>query len=205
MSTVSIQAEKRENFGSRSTRQLRRDGMVPGVIYAGGEEALPLTFVQSDINHFLNAAHGLIDLEVKGEKSPRKCILKDVQFDPRTDLAIHLDFLGVTLGEALELTVPLHLTGNAPGVKNGGILDHLLREITIKCLPLNIPDSLEVDISGLEMGGAIHVGDLSFENIEILDDPEESVVHVSAPRSASEETEGEEGVEAEEGEAEEDE
>ena len=183
MSNAKIVAEKRDTFGTRSVRQMRRDGHVPGVIYAGGEEAVHIKFEVKELSRFLNQAHGLVDLEIEGEKKPHKCILKDVQYNPITDVPMHIDFLGVTLGTKLQMSVSLSMVGSAAGVRVGGTLEQVLRELSIECLPKDIPDSLEVDVSELEIGDSIHVSELSFDNVEILSDPSETVVQVIAPRT----------------------
>lgn len=209
MSNAKIVAEKRDTFGTRSVRRMRREGQVPGVIYAGGEEAIHLSFEVKEVSRFLNHAHGLVDLEISGEKTPHKCILKDVQYNPITDVPMHVDFLGVTLGTKLQMTVSLNLVGSSAGVKLGGTLDQVLRELNIECLPKDIPDSLDVDVTELNIGDGIHVSDLSFEKVEILNDPSDTVVQVIAPRLVDvddeiaeeaeevvdEESEGEEGEE----------
>lgn len=198
MSEVLI-AKTRETNGSPNARRLRREGNVPGVFYMSGKEASSLTFNHKTLNNFLNHAHGLVDLQIEGEKAPRKCIVKDVNYDPVTERIVHIDFLGVKMGEKIEVTVPLSLTGVPAGEKFGGILEHLLRDLEIECFPRHIPDYLEYDVSGLEVGDSVHVSDLKYDNIDILNSPDDTVALVEVAKVVISETtaEEEEEVDAE--------
>ncbi|RMI09638.1 MAG: 50S ribosomal protein L25 [Calditrichaeota bacterium] len=196
MATVAVEAKRRDLKGSRNARRLRREGWVPGVFYLHGEAPIPLQFDFKALSHFVQHGHGLVDLKIEGEKSPRKCVLKEVQYHPVTDDIIHVDFQGVIMGEKIQVTVPLVLTGTSKGVKEGGILEHLIHEIDIECFPKDIPEALEVDISHLGLGDALHVKDLHFENVTILEEPDLTIAVVEAPRVAVEEavTEEEEEI-----------
>lgn len=189
MAAVVIEAQKRDVGGSRNARRYRREGKVPGVYYIGGNEAVHLLFDAKQLTYFLNHAHGLVDLEVSGEKSPFKCVLKDVQYHPLNEEPLHVDFLGVKMGEKLQLSVPLVLRGTPDGVKLGGILEHVIRELDIECLPKDIPDHLEFDVSHLGLGKSVHVEDLKFENVTILNDPSETIALVELPKVAITEVE----------------
>jgi large subunit ribosomal protein L25 len=182
MAAVVIEAEKRESSGSGNARKYRRAGKVPGVFYIDGKDSISLLFEHKKLSYFLSHAHGLVDLEISGEKAALKCVLKEVQYHPVTDEPIHVDFLGVKMGEKIQLSVPLILRGTPEGIKAGGILEHLIRELEIECLPKDIPDNLEVDVSGLSVGKSLHVRDLQFENILILSDPGETIALVELPR-----------------------
>ncbi|RMF61341.1 MAG: 50S ribosomal protein L25 [Calditrichaeota bacterium] len=179
-----IEAKRREQFGSRFARRFRRQGLIPAVFYFRGDDALSLLLDSKQITQFLGHTHGLIDLQIEGEKSPRKCVVKDVQYDPLTDQVVHVDFLGITMGEKIEVTVQLKLIGTPVGVKQGGILEHLTRELEIECFPRHLPDHLEVDVSELNVGDSIQVKDLNFENITILNDPNETIALVELPKAA---------------------
>ena len=194
-----IEAKPREKSGSKAARQYRREGLIPGVFYSHGEDAISLAFDSLQLTNFLSHTHGLLDLQIEGEKKPRKCVLKDVQYDPLTDQVIHVDLLGVKMGEKLQVAVPLVLTGTPLGIKQGGILEHLTREVEIECMPRHLPNQLEVDISNLAVGQSIQIKDLAFENITILNDPNETVALVELPKAAisAEEALAEEAAEAE--------
>lgn len=205
MSVVGIEATKRESSGTKNARAMRRDGKVPGNFYTAGKEAISLVFDTREMSYFLNHGHGLVDLKVEGEKSVRKCVLQEVQYDPVTEDVLHVDFLGVKMGEKMQLTVPLSFAGNPVGVRHGGLLQEVLRELNIECLPKDIPDVIEVDVSELEIGDSIHISDLSFPNITILNDPNDAVAMVIMPRvvvEAEEEEEAEIDGEEQDGEEE---
>lgn len=189
MATVVIEANTRDNSGSSNARRYRREGKVPGVFYMDGNKSVSLLFDAKKLSYFLSHAHGLVDLAISGESSAHKCILKDVQYHPVSDEPLHVDFLGVKMGEKIKISVSLVLKGAPEGVKAGGILEHLLRDVEIECLPINIPHHLEVDVSGLAVGKSIHVGDLSYQNIVILNDPGETIALVELPKAAISEME----------------
>jgi large subunit ribosomal protein L25 len=184
---VVIEAKKRELVGKKNAKNYRDEGNIPGVYYFHGNEAIHLLFDGTKLTQFLHGRRGLIDLKIEGEKEPLKCFLKDYQFDPVTDRPIHVDFQGVKMGEKIVVDVPLVITGTPAGVKAGGILEHITRELEIECLPRYLPETLEVDVTELEIGDSIHIEDLKYDNIVILNDPEETIVLVEAPRIVVEE------------------
>jgi large subunit ribosomal protein L25 len=146
---------------------------------------------------FTAKAH-LIALKMEG-LTDQECIIKEVQFDPVTDKIIHFDLIGLTKGEKLEIDVPVQLKGSAVGIKEGGVLQHPLHKLTIRCFPKDIPQYLEIDVSNLSIGDAVHVSDLVYENIEILNPKEAVIASVVHPKIEAEPVapvEGVEGVEA---------
>lgn len=196
-----VVAQIREERGRRLIGRMRREGRIPGIFYLHGEDPLSLSFDGKNLSYFISHNRGLMDLQIEGEKSARKVILKDVQYDPITENVMHVDFMGVVMGEKMTVSVALSLIGEAIGVKNGGRLASPLREVTVECLPKDIPEVLEVDISELKIGDSIHIEDLKFENVEIQADPRDLVAAVETSRVAEvEETdEDEEGTEEAEG------
>jgi large subunit ribosomal protein L25 len=182
-----IEAKKRDAVGKKNTKKQRNEGLTPAVYYFHGSEATPLLLDSLKLTQFLTGHRGLIDLKIEGEKEPLKCFLKDYQVDPVTDVPIHVDFQGVKMGEKITVSVPVILRGTPAGVKAGGIMEHITRELEIECLPSHLPEILEVDVSQLNIGDSIHIEELNFENIRILDDPDETVVLVEAPRIVVEE------------------
>ena len=200
MSELILKAEKRSGFKRSTSRQMRNAGYVPGIYYINGGENIAIKATELSLRPvvFTDESH-VINLEVEGEPKPFSCILKDVQFDPITSRLIHFDLLGLKAGEMINLEIPIALMGNAPGVKDGGILQHILHKVEVKCLPQNIPSHIEIDISALSIGDAIKVSDITIENVEILNEPNATVVSVVQPAAvaATEET-----VPAEEGTAE---
>ncbi|UCE80091.1 MAG: 50S ribosomal protein L25 [Nitrospiraceae bacterium] len=184
MERMSLAAEKREGRGKGVARNLRRQDMVPGVLYREGK-AQSIKLSKSVITKIINTMSGeqvIVDLEfADGDK--KIALLKDYQIDPVRGELLHTDFFEVSLTEAVRVSVRITPTGEAIGVKrDNGILQHNLREVEIECLPDKIPDRIEVDISHLEIGQSIHVSDLKFgEGIKLISDTEELVLAIIPP------------------------
>lgn len=209
-----LSVDVREERGSRASRRLRRAGFVPGVLY-GATHSEPVSFKVGDreLRRILVDGSALIDVEIGGEKSV-PAILKDRQLHPVRDEVVHIDFLEVNLSEKIRASVALELEGgdDAPGVKEGGILDHATREVEIEALPTDIPEQIVVDVSGLEIGSTLTLAEVvAPEGVEIVHEHADEVVVASVvlPTKVEEpeieaETEvvGEEGEAAAEGDAE---
>ncbi len=195
MAQTVLKAKIREKTGKGAARKYRYDGWIPAEFYSAHDENLHLLLNTKDFESILAHGHGLFNLEVDGQNKEFQCVIKDLQLDPVQGYVLHADFQGVKVGEKLTLEVPLSLKGTAAGVKSGGILEFVMRELEIECLPKDIPDHLEIDISALNIGDSIRVKDLSFENIRILNEEEETIVLVDHPRLAEEVEEEEEGEE----------
>jgi large subunit ribosomal protein L25 len=183
MEKISIQAERREGAGKGSARTLRRNGKVPAVLYRAGQ-AQSIQLSRKELSKLINTVAGeqvMVDLHfADGEK--KLAILKDFQVDPIRGELLHTDFFEVSLTETVRVSVHVATSGESIGVKrDGGILQYPTREIMIECLPDKIPGKVEVDISKLEVGQAMHVSDLKLdEDIKILTDPHEVIVNVVA-------------------------
>jgi large subunit ribosomal protein L25 len=181
-------AEVRERSGKGVARQLRRNGKIPGVLY-GQAECLLLTLDPASITGILRAhaaSTALISLKIAGgSQALRTALLRDFQVDPVTGEVLHADLFEVSMDKAIRVKVPVTVVGGVPaGVKEGGVLQHNLRELHIECLPSAIPDQIEVDASQLAIGQGIHIRDLSRrEGVRILDDVDQMVVSVAAPMS----------------------
>ena len=181
MERISIQAEKREGAGKGVARTLRREGKVPAVLYRAGK-AQSIQLSRKELSKLINKVAGeqvMVDLQfADGEK--KLALLKNFQVDPIRSELLHTDFFEVSLTETVRITVHVTTKGEPIGVKrDGGILQHPIREILIECLPDNIPGKIEVDISKLEVGQSLHVSDLKVEEgIKILTDPHEVIVNV---------------------------
>ncbi len=183
MEKVSLEAEIREKTGKGSSGRLRRRGYIPAILYGGKEKAQSLIVNTKDLERALSSEAGenvIISLKV-GDKT-RTVIVKDLQTDPVREDLLHVDLCQISLRERLKASVPIEVRGEAPGVKEGGILQHRLREIEVECLPTEIPESISVDVSELGIGDSLHVKDLRvIGDIEILADGEESVVSIVPP------------------------
>jgi large subunit ribosomal protein L25 len=198
--------EPREERGSRANRRLRRRGLIPGVIYGIDSDSVSFKVDARRLRSVLSEGHALFDVEVDG--GPRQpVIVKDEQRDPVRGNVQHLDLLKVRLDEKIQATVALELEGveEAPGVKEGGVLGHVTREVTIEALPTDIPDRIVADVSGMGIAETLTLDSVASQaGVEILGDLEEIVVAtVTAPSEIVEEEEIEEEAElvGEEGEA----
>jgi len=205
-----LAVEVREERGSRSTRRLRRAGLVPGVLYGGSHDE-PVSFKVNDreLRRIMVDGSALIDVEIGGEKSV-PAILKDRQLHPVRDEVMHVDFLEVDLKEKIRAPVTLELEGaeDTPGVKEGGVLDQATREVEIEALPTDIPEQIVVDVSQLDIGGTITLADITApEGVEFVHENLDEVVVASVvlPTKVEEpEIEAETEVVGEDGEAAED-
>ena len=203
-----VEASSRESYGSGNSRRLRREGKVPGVIYGGGEEPQSLVLDHNSLIHQLeNEAFVASILSIKTDEGTQKAILRDVQMHPYKPKILHVDFLRINSKEAFTMSVPLHVEGAdvAAGVSEGGVVSHLVTDVEISCLPADLPEFLNVDISKLELGASAHLSDITLPDGVTLtalaaEEAEDyAVVAILAPRSvksASEEAESGEGEEA---------
>lgn len=194
-----LSVEERAERGSRESRRLRRAGLVLGVVYGGGDgDARAFKVGARELRQVLQTGQALIDLEIDG--SARPVIVKDQQVHPVRDELLHIDMLEVRLDEKIHTTVAVELTGaeEAPGVKEGGVLEHVARELNIQALPTDIPERIVVDVSGMELNATLPLGQIAVpEGVELLDDLEETVVATITPPSRVEEPEAEIEEEAE--------
>lgn len=181
-----LKAAPRDDFGSRSSRRMRRDGLVPGVVYSGGSEAAPFQVSERDVRNVTSEGAALFDLEIEGSKAV-PVVIKEEQRHPVRGSLQHLDLMQVNLKEAIQAEVAIELEGaeDAPGVKGGGVLEHVTREITVEALPAEIPDSISVDVSTMEVNETLQLSSVSPpEGVTfVADDPEEiTIVTLSPPR-----------------------
>ena len=201
MEKVIIEANERKTINKRSRNSLRNEGRVPGVLYGSRMEPIQIDVTRLKINPLVfTAKTNLISLKLDGHED-YECVIKDVQFDPVTDEVVHFDLIGLTRGEKIQLEVPIKLLGNAVGVKEGGLLQESMHKLSIECLPKDIPQLLELEVTELNIGDSIHVSDLNFENITILNPEDTLVISVVLPKVEIEVEEVEE-LEEEEGAAE---
>lgn len=194
-----LKAASRGEFGSRTARRLRRDGFVPGVVYSGGADARPFQVSEREVRNVLAGGQALFDLEIEGGKAV-PVVVKEQQHHPVRGHLQHIDLQEVKLDEAIQAEVAIELEGveGAPGVKGGGVLEHVTREITVEALPTDIPDRIVVDVSGLEINEALQLSAVTPpEGVTfVADDPEEiTIVTVLPPRVEATEPELEEEAE----------
>ena len=195
----------RETLGSSETRRLRRQGIIPGVLYGAGEP-VAISIEERELRRALTGAaglHSILDVEIDGTGKAHASILKDYQVDKVRGGVTHVDLHEVRLDRAITASVSVHLVGgdNAPGVKEGGVLSQPLREIQVEALPLEVPEHIDLDVSHMATGDTLRIGDVvAPEGVKFLDDPETVVATVTAPTREVEPEEAEE-VEGAEGEA----
>ena len=197
MEKIVVTADKRNESGKGSARSLRRAGMIPAIVYSEGNST-PIQINTKEMRRLLfsgDAEHALITVALDGSDHP--VIIKDFQLDPVSDELLHIDFKEVSLKEKLTATVALTIVNEPVGVKMGGVLQKVLREIEVECLPTNIPDTIEIDAEHIEIGGNLHVSDLSLdEGIKVLTDPKGVILSVKAPKVEAEPIEEEAAAEA---------
>lgn len=194
---VAIGAQRRTDSGKGAARQLRLGGRIPAVIYGHGREPESLSLLESDLEHVLKGLEvgsAVFDLDVEG--SAVKAVVREIQRHPFRAKVLHVDFLEIHAGEKLTIQLGIHLTGSPDGVRNGGgVLDQVMREITIRVLPKDIPNRLDLDVTALRVGQSLHVSDVTIADAEILTDPKKTICSVVAPKIEAE-PEAVEGVEA---------
>ena len=187
---TSIDADPREEFGKNPARRMRRAGQIPGVVYGGGGPSIPVAVDPKKISAILQSEAGhnaIFTLEIRG-KAPARVMLRDWQVDPIHGGLLHVDMVRVARDAKLKVRVPIHVTGEPKGVKvQGGIFEFLLREVTVECLPDEIPDFVTIDVTELLIGKNLRVSDLPLgPNIKVLTDPTRVVAHVVVLKAVEE-------------------
>jgi large subunit ribosomal protein L25 len=194
MKETKLTAKARAAKGSAASGRLRRTGWFPAVVYAEGRPGLDIQINEHDFVMMLRSHRSenmILDLAVEGTEAPFKVMLKAMQHHPITGRVIHVDFYEVSMTRAIEIEVPVKLMGVPTGVANqGGMLEHVLRTLTLECLPGDAIEELELDVTGLSVGDALRVKDVPVDASKhtVLDDPEQVVAAVAAPRTEAEET-----------------
>ena len=190
MEKVILKAEVRKETGKRTAKDLRAKGMIPANVYKGGKDATSLTVsnvVLKEILHTKAGENALITLKISGADTAAKdktVLIKEIQRHPVSDDILHVDFNEISLTETLKVSVPLVAKGEAVGVKvDGGILEHVLRELTVECLPTALPEKIEVNVADLKIGGHVLVKDIFVpEGVKVLNDGELIALVVKAPK-----------------------
>lgn len=179
-----LDAQSRTELGNGPARRLRRQGLVPGVVYQRGRDSLHFTIAERELRRAMadGGRTSVIDLAIGGA-GPRPVLFKEWQIHPVRGSVVHIDFAEVDLTRAVEAQVAIHLVGDPIGVREGGILDQTLREVTVSALPDSLPDQIEHDVSGLQIGDSVGVADLTApQGSTIVSDPELGIASVVAPR-----------------------
>jgi len=189
---VSIEVSLREGRGKAANRKLRAAGQMPAVVYGHGHDPVALSLDPKLLEKKIRDSHAgmntLFDLVGERAVAGRTVLIKELQREPVRGFPIHADFYEIDVNVTLEVSVPIHLEGTPQGVVMGGVLEHVLRELELSCLPSAIPDEIVVDVSGMDIGDSLHVSDLPLpKGVELVTDDSLSVVSVMAPRVEEEE------------------
>ncbi len=189
MEKVILKVETRSDTGKRVAKDLRLKGLIPAVVYKGGKEATKLQLVRKELESVLHTGAGenvIITLEISGDTKikTKTVLIKEMQRDPIKSQILHVDFNEISLTETLKINVPLAVHGEAAGVvKDGGILEHVMWELHVECLPTAIPEKIEVDVSSLNIGDSIFVKNIKMpEGVKVLNDPELIAIIVKPPK-----------------------
>lgn len=173
----------RRAVGKKAVKAVRKEGFVPGVFYNKTGETFPFSVKPLEVRGYVYTKEShLINIQFKGETEVRECILKDVTFDPVSDEIRHLDFYGIVEGQKMHVEVPVVLKGTSKGVRLGGILQQSLRKVKIEVLPKNLPPTIEVDITNMEIGSTIYLKDLKRNDLDYLIPSDTAVVSVIQSR-----------------------
>jgi large subunit ribosomal protein L25 len=207
---IKLEVLPREETGSRHARRLRAQGVIPGVLYGRGNEPHAIGIRERELRRVLTGGsgmHAILDVVLDGETTAHPSILKDYQQDPLRGKLVHVDLQEVRLDQVITATVTVLLVGaeDAPGVREGGALSQIAREVNVEALPMEVPEHLELDVSEMAMGDTLRLSDLRVpDSAKLLDDPETVLVTLTMPTRVEEPeeeaVEGEEGVELEPGE-----
>ena len=186
MAIVNLKSERRSGVGKGAARKLRAAGNIPGVYYGRGEEPIALAMNAKEVEGMLHgaaAANVIVDLHVAGAAAAdRKALIREIQRDPVGGHILHIDLQHISLTERIVVEVPVELVGTPTGVKDGGgILEHLLRTVEVECLPTDIPNRLEVDVTLLAIGDTLHVSDIKAERVTIKTEAERAIATVVPP------------------------
>jgi large subunit ribosomal protein L25 len=200
--TLVVSARGADQVGSRRVRRLRKEGLVPGVLYGKGHSRA-IVVEERQLRSALtgpSGLHAIVDVVIEGQKTPHHAVLKEYQRHPIRGTLTHVDFHEVRLDQAIQASVAVQFVGESPGAKQGGVVQQVTRELRVEALPTAIPEHIDADISELEVGGTVRLADLpAIEGVTYLDDPETVLANCSIPRGITEleEAEAAEAAEAE--------
>ena len=203
MTDTILKALRRDEAGKSVARKMRQAGQTPAVLYGGDEAPIHLALETHEADYLfrrISVENTIVDLEVEGEKGSVQTLVREIQTHPWKETLLHVDFLRIQKGVAVDVEIPLNLVGTPEGVRlEGGSLEQIIHEIPIRCIPSKIPEVIEVDVSGMAVGDVLHVSDVSFdEDIEVTIAQERTICSVAAPKAeeevVEEETDDEEGA-----------
>ena len=188
MAQSTLEVTLRNRMGKSGAREIRREGNVPAILYGKDTEPLALVINPAELKQALSTEareNTLLEMNVKSgkEKIKKLSLLREIQYDFLTGKPIHFDFQALDMNKKITVNVPVNIEGKAKGVKEGGVLEEILREITVECLPNDIPNSYNIDVTELDIGDSIHVSSLDIaEEVDVLNELEDTIVTVLAPK-----------------------
>jgi large subunit ribosomal protein L25 len=195
MERVKLVVKERTEIGGRASGRLRRQGLIPGVLYGAGQPAVPVSIEAHALRDAISTdagRHAVLEVVLEGRKRGHVAVIQELQLDKVKHVITHVDLREIHLNEPIETKVGVHLEGTARGVKIGGVLDVVWHEVTVRGLPGDIPEHLTIDIEDVDVGQVVRVRDVSVPGgLTVLDDPEQTIFHVMPPRAAEAEAEAE--------------
>jgi large subunit ribosomal protein L25 len=204
MKEILIEAISRKDTGKGVARKLRMAKKIPAVVYGKTENPISLEIDYGQFHKTFHALHGenaLVNLKIDGQMADKKALIRDIQYDPIVGDIMHIDFQRISMDQKIRLAIPVHLHGVPKGVKtSGGLMQWSIRDLEVLCLPTNIPEAIDINVEELDIHDGVHVKDIVLPDIEILNEPEETIVNVVPPVLIKEATptpaEGEEAAAA---------
>jgi len=182
MNEITLNVTTRGN-GKRAAKDVRQSGRIPGVYYRKGSDPISISSDSREIRPIIYTKDiRIVKLLVDGAQQPIDCILKDVTFDPVTDMITHFDLLGLAGDTTMNFEVPIRLVGSAIGVRDGGILQHMVHKLNVKCLPQDVPSHIDIDIADLKINHSIHLRDLDVPKVKFIGNLDQGLVAVLPPR-----------------------
>lgn len=185
MAETSLNVKIREGVGKQISKRLRREKFIPGILYGPGMDPIPLILDLKELLFLLHSVgrNVVVNLAIENIEKKIKSFIYDIQYDPISGEIIHIDLKQISLNEKIHVTIPIRLSGTSIGVKTeDGIVEHMMHTLEIRCLPMDIPEEINVDITELHVGDVIHVRELTHEKFDILSDEDSVAVHIIAPR-----------------------
>lgn len=186
MSEVVLKSVKRVDTGKKAVKATRKKGLVPGVYYIKGSEPISIAATPLDLRSIVYTKDAkIVKLSVEGSSTTYDCVLQDVSFDPITDKIVHFDLHGFDPNSRIETEVPVRLVGSALGVREGGVLEHVVHKLHVSCLPMHLPEHIDIDVAPMKIGSSVHVSDIKVANVKIHANADVTIVSVKAARTAS--------------------
>lgn len=186
MAEITLNVETRAGVGTQAVKKMRRDGQVPGVYYFHGTQNIAFNLERQSLRAVWGHESTLLDVVFDG-KEHKKCVIREIQFDPISGRPIHVDLMGIKMTEKLKVSVHVTLTGTPEGVRvGGGTLQQIMREVEVECLPADMPEAIVLDVTNLKLGEGLSISDIQIEKVTVLGDPDGVIVTVTAPRVEAE-------------------